>query len=58
MSRLKISHKIPKGARLVGVELNIMQPIWAVEHPRRCVYLLGAEDNGFKKNIENVIIKI
>lgn len=41
---------MPKGAELVGVELDDR----AVElseftHPRRCIYLLGAEDNGLTK---------
>lgn len=38
---------IPKGAMLVGVELDDKAvPLETFEHPRRCVYLLGAEDNG------------
>lgn len=38
---------IPKGAMLVGVELDEKAvPLETFEHPRRCVYLLGAEDNG------------
>jgi len=38
---------LPKGAMLVGVELN--EKAFSLEefkHPRRCVYLLGAEDHG------------
>ncbi|WP_304143881.1 RNA methyltransferase [Mesoflavibacter zeaxanthinifaciens] len=38
---------LPKGARLVGVELiDGAQPLETFHHPRRCVYLLGAEDHG------------
>lgn len=38
---------IPKGAQLVGVELDDKAvPLETFEHPRRCVYLLGAEDHG------------
>lgn len=42
---------IPKGAELVGVELD--DRAVALEdftHPRRCIYLLGAEDNGLTKH--------
>jgi len=38
---------MPKGAMLVGVELDDRAvPLETFEHPRRCVYLLGAEDHG------------
>lgn len=38
---------LPKGAMLVGVELNEeASPLETFLHPRRCVYLLGAEDHG------------
>ena len=38
---------LPKGAMLVGVELDKRAvSLETFEHPRRCVYLLGAEDNG------------
>lgn len=41
---------LPKGAMLVGVELDkTAQPLETFEHPRRCVYLLGAEDHGLSK---------
>ena len=41
---------LPKGAMLVGVELNPRSvPLETFEHPRRCVYLLGAEDHGLPK---------
>ncbi|MFT5890834.1 MAG: tRNA G18 (ribose-2'-O)-methylase SpoU [Dokdonia sp.] len=41
---------LPKGARLVGVEMHeTSQPLETFEHPRRCVYLLGAEDHGLSK---------
>lgn len=45
---------LPKGARLVGVELaDGAQPLETFNHPRRCVYLLGAEDHG----LSNVAIE-
>lgn len=45
---------LPKGARIVGVEItDKSESLEDFEHPRRCVYLLGAEDNGLtKKAIE------
>jgi len=45
---------LPKGARLVGIELTPKaQALESFNHPRRCVYLLGAEDHGLtKKAIE------
>lgn len=41
---------LPKGAMLVGVELtDEATALEKFEHPRRCVYLLGAEDHGLSK---------
>jgi tRNA (guanosine-2'-O-)-methyltransferase len=41
---------LPKGAMLVGVELDEKsKPLETFKHPRRCVYLLGAEDHGLSK---------
>ena len=41
---------LPKGAMLVGVELDKKATqLETFEHPRRCVYLLGAEDHGLSK---------
>lgn len=41
---------LPKGARLVGVELTgEAVDLETFHHPRRCVYLLGAEDHGLSK---------
>ena len=41
---------LPKGARIVGVELNPRsENLETFHHPRRCVYLLGAEDHGLSK---------
>ncbi|MDT0554216.1 RNA methyltransferase [Urechidicola vernalis] len=41
---------LPKGAMLVGVELNEKaEHLETFSHPRRCVYLLGAEDHGLSK---------
>ena len=40
-------NNLPKGAMLVGVELNEKAAqLETFTHPRRCVYLLGAEDHG------------
>lgn len=41
---------LPKGARIVGVEMTEdSESLEDFEHPRRCVYLLGAEDHGLTK---------
>lgn len=41
---------LPKGAMLVGVELDKNAvSLETFKHPRRCVYLLGAEDHGLSK---------
>jgi len=41
---------LPKGAQLVGVEKNEnATQLETFKHPRRCVYLLGAEDHGLSK---------
>lgn len=41
---------LPKGARIVGVELiEGAEDLETFKHPRRCVYLLGAEDHGLSK---------
>ena len=41
---------LPKGARLVGVELTEdAEDLETFHHPMRCVYLLGAEDHGLSK---------
>ena len=41
---------LPKGARLVGVELtDEAEALESFHHPRRCVYLLGAEDHGLSQ---------
>ena len=38
---------LPKGVRIVGVELDDRaETLETFHHPRRCVYLLGAEDHG------------
>ncbi|WP_035483110.1 RNA methyltransferase [Gaetbulibacter saemankumensis] len=43
-------NNLPKGARLVGVELDDRaEPLETFKHPRRCVYLLGAEDHGLSR---------
>lgn len=41
---------LPKSAMLVGVELTKnAESLEQFIHPRRCVYLLGAEDHGLSK---------
>ncbi len=43
-------NNLPKGARIVGVEMDEQaQALEHFKHPRRCVYLLGAEDHGLSK---------
>lgn len=43
-------NNIPVGTRIVGVELDdTAVDLETFEHPRRCVYLLGAEDHGLSK---------
>lgn len=38
---------MPKDCLLIGIELNeYSKPIKQFSHPQRCIYLLGAEDNG------------
>lgn len=40
-------NNLPKGTRIVGVELHKnAENLETFNHPRRCVYLLGAEDHG------------
>ncbi len=41
---------LPKSAVLIGVELDEKAvPLESFQHPKRCVYLLGAEDHGLSK---------
>ncbi len=41
---------LPKGARLVGIEITEdAASLEDFHHPKRCVYLLGAEDHGLTK---------
>jgi len=41
---------LPKSAVLVGVELDKKAvPLESFNHPKRCVYLLGAEDHGLSR---------
>ena len=43
-------NNLPKGAMLVGVELDDKSvQLETFTHPKRCVYLLGAEDHGMSK---------
>lgn len=42
-----LKKNLPKGARIVGVELTDQaENLETFHHPRRCVYLLAAEDHG------------
>ncbi|MDT0556141.1 RNA methyltransferase [Patiriisocius hiemis] len=41
---------LPKGVRIVGVEkTEEASSLESFNHPKRCVYLLGAEDHGLSK---------
>lgn len=41
---------LPKSAVLIGVELDERAvPLETFQHPKRCVYLLGAEDHGLSR---------
>ena len=41
---------MPKDCLLIGIELDDnSQDIKSFKHPERCIYLLGAEDNGLTK---------
>ena len=41
---------IPYACQLIGIELDDKsEPIETFKHPERCIYLLGAEDNGLTK---------
>lgn len=41
---------MPYDCQLVGIELDDKsEPIETFKHPERCIYLLGAEDNGLTK---------
>ena len=43
-------NNLPKGVRIVGVELDEKaEMLESFHHPRRCVYLLGAEDHGLTR---------
>ena len=43
-------NNLPKGCRIVGVEqADTAENLDDFHHPRRCVYLLGAEDHGLSK---------
>jgi tRNA G18 (ribose-2'-O)-methylase SpoU len=43
---------IPYDCQLIGIELDEKsKPIKNFCHPERCVYLLGAEDNGLTKEV-------
>ena len=38
---------VPYDCQLIGVELDeTSKPLVEYKHPKRCIYLLGAEDNG------------
>lgn len=40
----------PYDCKLVGIELNDKAvPLAAFKHPKNCIYLLGAEDNGLSR---------
>ena len=42
---------MPKGVRIVGIEkTEAAENLEDFRHPKRCVYLLGAEDHGLTNN--------
>ena len=44
---------LPKGVRIVGVEkTEAAENLEDFKHPKRCVYLLGAEDSGLTKEAQ------
>lgn len=46
----KFYESMPYDCQLIGVELDPKSvPIKHFSHPERCIYLLGAEDNGLSK---------
>lgn len=50
---------LPYDCQLIGVELdNKSVPVSHFKHPERCVYLLGAEDNGLTKEAINKCHKL
>lgn len=50
---------MPHDCQLVGVELDDRSvPIEGFTHPRRCIYLLGAEDNGLSPKIREKCHKL
>ena len=43
-------NSMPKNCMLIGIELDQKAiPVADFMHPERCIYLLGAEDNGLSK---------
>ena len=47
-------NSMPYDCRLIGIELDEKsEPIKTFTHPERCIYLLGAEDNGLSKEVIN-----
>lgn len=50
---------IPYDCQLIGIELSDRSiPIAEFKHPERCIYLLGAEDNGLTNEAINKCHKI
>lgn len=48
----KFYENLPYSCRVVGVEIDeYSEDIYTFEHPKTCVYLLGAEDNGLSRDI-------
>ena len=45
---------LPYGAKLVGIELsNFSESLLTYNHPDKAVYILGAEDSGLPKYIQD-----
>lgn len=49
-STADLHNHLPYDCRLIGVEIDSRSvPIQTFQHPKRCAYLLGAEDHGLTK---------
>jgi len=52
-------NQMPYDCQLIGIELDDKSiPVKYFTHPERCIYLLGAEDNGLTKEALNKCHKI
>lgn len=42
---------VPRDCQLIGIEMG-GEPLRAFSHPARCIYLLGAEDDGLPPDVQ------